>query len=825
MVDQNTQPGDVIKTVDDFRQSIIDNKAVIHSYDEQYKQEFNPDEEWIVCGAILAFEISQRGLSITLTNGKATLIWINPGTLHVTITPEYMKNDTQFSYISVDMPEYSDEPINFQENEDSIIAIIGDYRYVIDKVSLSIHCSKGEIIVRENALFSWQVDNQQSQLSVAMQADESSFGTGERAFELNLRGRILPIWNTDPGGYARGDDPVNACVPFYIGVHGKTSYGVLWDDTTRAVFDIGASDSNQLQITCDSNNIISCYFFAGDTVNEVLAHYTNITGRMHMPPLWAIGYHQSRYSYKNEEEVLTIARELRERNIPCDVIYLDIHYMEDYRVFTWNKKNFPDMKGLIEKLHAMNIQIVPILDPGIKVDEGYIGHDTGIEQSVFIKYPDGENVAGVVWPGLCYFPDFSSPFARDWWVEQLSDLLETGVDGIWNDMNEPLIFDYEAVPGNLPDYALHEKEGMGGKHKEIHNVYGTLMAKASLSALKKHRPGKRQFTFTRACTAGTQRYASSWTGDNHSTWDDLHIAITTTLQMGLSGIAFTGSDIGGFMKDATGELLTRWTQAGALMPFFRNHSAVDVIQQEPWRFGQVYEDAIREAIQLRYRLMPYMYTAFAQHAFYGMPIVRPIFMAEPNNPNIRDIDDSFMLGDNMLVAPILKSDALRRTVYLPDGDWYDFHTNKRYHGGKLISVEAPLDRIPIFVKSGTVLPMWDDLQHLTNPSIETLKMRVYTDSGKTVLYEDAGEGLDYREGEFRWLTFVAEERTDSLALRRSVEGDYTPSYKRIELQLVGSRSEITRIDVDGITHFAFDIRDNMPIIRVKAEFKEVKFMA
>jgi len=827
MTDNNEQSAElqaILSTFDGLKQAIVENKAEIQAYKKKYLKKTNPDAEWIDAGGIQNYKQNERIVILHLSNAIVRLEWINPQTLHVRINPGGSDIPPYFSYFVQDDMTLDEQIPVIQDNAKTITVKIADFSYVIDKATFSIHCLKDETLIWENALFSWTEDQESAGLSVNLQADEASFGTGERAFELNLRGRELPIWNRDPGGYERGDDPINANVPFYAGVHGSVAYGVLWDASSFATFDIGASNSNQLRITGETD-AISCYFFAGNRVEDVLFHYSNVTGWMKMPPLWALGYQQSRYSYLSQEEVLRVAAELRERDTPCDVIYLDIHYMDGYRIFTWDKKNFPDMKGMIDKLHAMGMKLIPILDPGIKVDDGYIGYESGKENDVFVKYPDGEYASGVVWPGLCHFPDFSSADVRQWWVEHLADLMETGVDGLWNDMNEPLIFDDEAGPQDLPSFVQHDKEGMGATHGEIHNVYGTLMAQASLAALEKHRPGKRQFNFIRACTAGTQRYASSWTGDNHSEWDDLHLAITTTLQMGLSGIAFTGADVGGFMRDTDGELLTRWTQAGAFMPFFRNHSAVDTIYQEPWRFGQPYEDAIRDVIQLRYRLMPYLYTAFAQNAFYGTPIVRPIFMAEPENPNIRDIDDSFMVGDNMLVAPILKPGSLRRTVYLPDGDWYELNTNQRYHGGNVVSVEAPLERIPIFVKSGTVMPMWDDLQHLSEPDIKTLKLRVYTDTGETMLYEDAGEGLDYQKGDYRWVKYVAVENTDSLTLTRTVEGDYTPTYKEIELQLVGSRSEITRIDVDGITHFNVEERNGMYVITVDADFNEVHFRA
>jgi alpha-glucosidase len=392
------------------------------------------------------------------------------------------------------------------------------------------------------------------------------------------------------------------------------------------------------------------------------------------------------------------------------------------------------------------------------------------------------------------------------------------VDGIWNDMNEPLIFDNDGPPKWLPIYTQQK----AGSHHEQHNLYGTQMGQASREALDTFRPQKRQLSIVRAAAAGGQRWVSSWTGDNHSTWDDLHMGIITSLQMGLSGIAFTGADVGGFGWNTTPELLTRWTQAGALLPFFRNHSASDTIRQEPWVFGEPYESIIRETINLRYHLMPYLYTAFAQNSFMGSPIIRPLFMAEPNNPHLRNIDDCFLLGDKLLVAPIMKPGAIRRTVYLPEGDWYDFHTNERYQGGMLINVEAPLDKLPLFVRSGTVLPFWPLMQHQDSAALNTLILRIYADSGETLLYEDAGEGLGYQNGEYRWQRLHCEETTSSLVLERHIEGRYIPAYQQIELQLVGAQQTIGNIEVDGTAITEWTAQGNMATALLSANFKTVK---
>lgn len=815
----------VIRTVNDFEQQILDNDAVIAEKDAIHGREADSDIPWQAFGRVMQWQNIHGKLLLTLENGEAELVWFADNILRVRVNPVAVEQQHYFSYFLQEKIEVDDHYERRIQADDNVIVVqVGRYAYRIAREALAIACWQGESLCWQVIDFSADSGQRQVGMQMLLREGEACYGTGERAFGLNLRGRALSMWNTDPGGYGRGDDPINTCISFYTGVHDDGAYGLLWDTPARSQFDLGAQDMNVAYITGETPEI-GCYLFAGARVDAVLRGYSLITGRMPMPPLWALGYHQSRYSYATADEVLTVAAMLREKCIPCDVIYLDIHYLDKYKVFTWDKDAFPDLADMVAQLHAMNMKVVPILDPGVKVEAGYAGYETGLENGIFMTYPDGELVAGVVWAGLSYFPDFTDSAAREWWAQQVEPLLACGIDGLWNDMNEPLIFQIDAPPRGLPDYAQHKEEGLGGTHSELHNVYGTLMAQASRTGLERQRPDRRQFIFTRAASAGAQRVASSWTGDNHSTWDDLHIAITTTLQMGMSGLAFTGSDVGGFMGDTDGELLTRWTQAGAYMPFFRNHCAVDAVHQEPWSFGEPYEGAIRVAIEERYRLMPYLYTAFAQHATYGMPIIRPLFMAEQNNPTLRDVDDCFLLGDVMLIAPVLEKGALRRTLYLPEGDWYNFHTHVRYHGGTVIRVDAPLDRMPVFVKSGAVLPLWETQQHLANGTPETLILRVYTDSGETVIYEDAGEGLDYREGAYRWVRYQTDEVTDALTLRRTIEGDYVPTYTSVELQLVGSRSLIERIEVDGVSHFDLTYRDGMVILRVDAGFKEVGFYA
>jgi alpha-glucosidase len=578
------------------------------------------------------------------------------------------------------------------------------------------------------------------------------YGTGERTFGLNLYGRKLTFWNTDAGSYDRGLEPINYTIPFLVIVEEKEVKGIFVDNMHRGTVDIGYTTNGIIEFSFEGP-ARGVHTFTGTTVNDVIAQFTQHTGRMPMQPLWSLGHQQCRYSYMNQQEVLDLAKQFRERNIPCDVIYLDIHYMDNYKVFTWDKKAFPDFKGMIDQLHTMGFRLVVILDPGVKVEQGYVGYDNGIEEDVFVKYPDGTLVEGVVWPGVTHHPDFANSRVRQWWAKQVRPLLEAGVDGIWNDMNEPLYFGIgEAI--SPQDYVMHDVDGVGAPHATRHNLYGHDMATASRLALETYRPNTRPFNITRSGYAGTQAVASSWTGDNKSTWDDLRISIPMNLNLALSGQSFTGPDIGGFARDTTPELVVRWYQACVLFPFYRNHSAVDTIYQEAWRFGERAENIIRQAIELRYTLLPYLYSVLAECHFEGTPIMRPIFTLDSANPHVRNVDDCYLVGDNILVAPVLEEITLRRMVYLPaDADWWTLDGKTHYKGGQFISVEAPLDTVPIFVRAGTALPMWEAQQHL-GQAPTSVNIRVYGGQGTTRVYQDAGEGLGYLNGEYAWTTFT-----------------------------------------------------------------------
>ena len=779
-----------------YRQQILDSVETFRKYDNQYKQRGLGDPiAWQTLGIVENFESQNGNLHLfRCMSGWMSVARTSAGIWRIRVSLERDDVvDSQFSYALADAVSNTDTLITHSDGQ--YIIDVDDELLVVSVADGMTEISviqSGKVITR---LFDFSIGNSgQCSFRSFVLSDSSVHGLGCRAFNTDLRGREYQLWNADPAGYSRGDDPINYSTPFYL-VNGVAYYGVLCDNSSRGavsidyaneddeVSDTDSKTQTSVRMSFEAGNL-DIFVFSGDSIDGILAEYTGLTGRTPMPALWNIGFHQSRYSYMTQDEVLEVARQFRERAIPCDTIYLDIHYMDEYRIFTWNEEAFPDMRGMVAELHGMGFTVVPILDPGVKIDEDYKGYQTGVEQDVFIKLPDGEPVSGVVWPGLTHLPDFGAPHVRKWWAEQIDPLLDTGVDGIWNDMNEPLFFgDQEII--YAPDYAQQSIEDETKTHLELHNTYGLTMGLASRQALEARQPDKRAFSIIRAGYAGAQRYTSSWTGDNVSTWDQLRLSISMVLNMNMTGHVFTGPDIGGFGGDTTGELLARWTQAGIFFPFYRNHSAVDTIHQEPWCFTPQVEAVCKAAIELRYRFIPYLYTCFAKAHYHGHAIIKPIFTAEPRNRALRSLDDSYLVGDDVLVAPVLHPETLRRQVYLPQGEWIDYHSNQPYQGGTSYLIDAPLDRIPLFVRAGSVIPLWDVKQSLSQLSPTTLTLRIYPGNLSSSLYEDDGNSMQYLNGACRWRYFSTSQSQSGLTVTQDFAGEYDPGYasQNVELAL------------------------------------------
>ncbi|WP_246068383.1 TIM-barrel domain-containing protein [Fodinibius sediminis] len=560
------------------------------------------------------------------------------------------------------------------------------------------------------------------------------------------------------------------------------------------------------------------YFINGPALTEVTERYTRLTGTPEMPPLWALGYHQCRWSYYPDSRVRELAAAFREKQIPCDALYLDIDYMDDYRVFTWDEELFPDPEGLIRDLKEQGFETIVMINPGVKVDNDYELYRQGRDKGYFCTRPDGEMVIAPVWPPECAFPDFTNPEVRAWWGGLYEDLMaRKKVSGIWNDMNEPAVFEVESK--TFPNHVRHDFDGHPCSHKKAHNIYGMQMARASLEGMKKQNPDKRPFLLTRANFAGGQRYAALWTGDNIATWDHLRLASEQSIRLSISGYSFVGSDVGGFVEKPSAELFTRWLQLAIFHPLFRNHTmgynvdgaaavkkeevelrrAQSDTDQEPWVFGDDHTAINRSMIELRYRLLHYLYTAFYHYVQQGTPILRPLSYYDQSDEQALSQKGPFLFGDDILVAPVLEPGTTALEVYFPEGGWYDFRTGERYEGRQTHQVEAPLEAIPFFVRAGAVLPLREVMQHTQERALQQLELNVYYGEGETTsrLYEDAGEGYDYESGAYRLTTFRQQGQSDRLSLSAEREGDYELAYAEVEVTILGLPFEPSAVHVDG----------------------------
>ncbi|MGC9348934.1 MAG: TIM-barrel domain-containing protein [Anaerolineae bacterium] len=636
----------------------------------------------------------------------------------------------------------------------------------------------------------------------ALAKGERLYGLGEKATSWDRRGRTHVMWNADPAGYADGDDPINLNIPVYLGVvptsAGAETYLTFYENPYYGEFDMAGSAPNVADHRFLDGELR--YYFATGSPPDLMTRYTELTGRHAMQPLWMLGYQQSRWSYDSEERVRKLARDFAQHQVPCDAVHIDIDYMDGYRCFTWDADRFPTPAEMASDLRQQGIKLVTIIDPGIKRDPNYRVYREGKAAGHFCTMPDGEIFHAPVWPGDSAFPDFTDPEARAWWGQLYKPLLDTGIAGFWNDMNEPAAF-AQRGDSTLPQTLRHSMEGRGGNHREAHNVYGMLMVRATRQGLAALRPEKRSVVITRAGWAGVQRYATSWTADNESTWEALRLTMPMVMGLGLSGLGFTGPDVGGFIGTPSGELFTRWIQMAAFMPFFRAHTALNYPDQEPWSYGEPYLSIVRRFIELRYELLPYLYTALWQMTARGWPMVRPLAWADPTAVALWDVDDAFLCGDSLLIAPILEAGAEKRNVVLPPGTWYEFWTHQALRGGHVADAFAPLESMPLYVREGTVLTMGEIGASVEQRKDKFLRLGVYPLSapGQAVseLYEDAGEGMDYLEGDQRLSRFVMERDGETLSIDWLREGAYTPPYEHIELTINGLRRAPRAIEVDG----------------------------
>ncbi|XP_061299721.1 neutral alpha-glucosidase AB isoform X2 [Pezoporus flaviventris] len=575
-------------------------------------------------------------------------------------------------------------------------------------------------------------------LDFSLPGFEHVYGIPEHAESLRLRttegGDPYRLYNLDVFQYELYNPmALYGSVPLLLAHSARRTLGIFWLNAAETWVDIssntagktlfgklldymqGGGETPQTDVRWMSESgVIDVFLLLGPTPAAVMGQYAALTGTQALPPLFALGYHQSRWNYNDEEDVAAVERGFEEHAVPCDVLWLDIEHADGKRYFTWDPSKFPRPRAMLERLAAKKRKMVSIVDPHIKVDSGYRVHTELRSRGFYVKTKDGSDYEGWCWPGSAAYPDFTNPEMRAWWASMFAyDQYEGSTEILftWNDMNEPSVFSGPEV--TMHKDAVHHG---GWEHRDVHNLYGLYVQMATAEGQIQRSGGQhRPFVLSRAFFAGSQRYGAVWTGDNAAEWEHLKISIPMCLSFGLAGLAFCGADVGGFFKNPDAELLVRWYQAGAFQPFFRAHAHLDTARREPWLFGEDNAALIRGAVRLRYALLPFWYTAFYHSHRHGLPVMRPLWMEYPEDTTTFAIDDQYLLDRALLVHPVTEQGARGVQVYLPGkGEvWYDTVSYQKHHAPQTLYMPVTMSSVPVFQRGGTVVPRQERVRRST----------------------------------------------------------------------------------------------------------------
>lgn len=803
----------------------------------------------ISSGEIKKSEINNDNIILTCVNGLIKIETISQNIIRFKGTSGERFTDKPLFVIEDQFKTpLAIEKSNVSETDEFIEIITEKIKVKIDKSfsKISIRDYYDNIILDDfDSAFSFE--GEEIKFTKKKSDDVYYYGLGERFGSLEASGQKKTLYNLDCMMYNKTDQ-LYLSIPFILAKsitynnsnedtkeavnndkNSNFSYGLYSNNTYKTIVDFNSDELFSIKSTSGE---MDYYFIYGKTPKEIIKAYTALTGRMSMPPIWSLGYHQSRWGYKDFDKIKQVAKTFRDRDIPCDAIHLDIQYMDSYKVFTWDKKHYLHPTAYLNSLKKEdNINIVTIVDPGVKKDTNYDIFNEGLKKELFCKKKNGDLFPGVVWPGNVVYPDFFKEETRDWWATLVSSLLRQGVKGIWNDMNEPVL----RIKGksNIDDPDMyHSYNNETYKHKELRNLYAYFMAKATHLGMSKEIPNKRGFILTRSGFAGIQKYSAVWTGDNNSNWEHLKMTIPMLLNLGLSGVSFCGADVGGFASGSkflllklmkklgpSPELYARWVELGSLTPFFRTHTIFKSKDQEPWSFGEEVEQISKKYIKLRYQLLPYLYNCFYESHSSGVPVMRSLFLNYPNDKKSYLIEDEFFVGDDILVAPIVEKGGLSRQVYLPEGDWINYHNGGIYKGSKDITIEAPLDILPVFIRKGSIIPKYEDLLQSTSDIKKSiLLVDIYVDEkpNSFSLYEDDGLSNDYKKGLFSKTDFKYSIKNNNvIEFSISRVGEFLPNYKVIKLTFKNVNFSPKKISINN--NNAFDTNDsdkNKEIVKV-----------
>jgi alpha-glucosidase len=752
---------------------------------------------WYSIGNVSAVRVLPQGVELTAGTGRVQVLVLSANVARLRYAPHgTFPPEDIFAVVPNAFPNFSG--LRVRQSAEAVTLTTNAMQVKIFKAPLRVVFldPNGNVISQDQPGYPVSFNGSAFRVWKSMPEDEHYFGLGDKTGPLDHRNLAFTMWNTDAYGWQESTDPLYKTIPFVLAMRNGAAYGIFLDNTYRTSFDFGKQFRDSFSFGSDGGEL-DYYFFYGPGPKQVIENFTALVGRTPLPPLFTLGYQQCRYSYYPEARVREIASEFRKRKIPADVIYLDIDYQQNNRPFTINRERFPTFEGMVKDLRDEGFKIVAITDLHLAKLPGYKPYDEGLAAGYFVKNPDGSVYVGKVWPGDSVFPDFTRAAVRQWWGTLYTDFVQMGIRGFWNDMNEPSIFDQPSK--TMPLDVVHSIEGRKTDHREVHNIFGMENARATYEGLRRLQPDLRPFVLTRAAFAGAERYAATWTGDNSATWNHMRISIPQLINLGLSGYAFVGDDIGGFAGNPTPDLLTRWMELGAFNPIYRNHATKGSRNREPWVDGPEHESIRRRYIEARYQLLPYIYTGMEKASRTGIPLMRPMFLEFPGDASFETTDDEFMFGRDLLVAPKVVDMVGTYEVKLPQGLWFDFWTGKRVQG-QVQNVDPPLDTLPVYVRGGAILPEQPVVQDTDEIPPGPLRLSVYPGPNcRGSLYEDDGNTMAYTRGDFLRMQFTCDLRSDSLRVNLSrPEGTYKPWWKAAKVVVFDTASAPREVSVNAV---------------------------
>ena len=752
--------------------------------------------QWRATGNVTAVQNLDNGVELSAGVGRVRVTALSPSVVRLRYAPQgSFPPERSFAVLPNAFP---DRPkVDVKDSAEAVVLDTGTIQVRILKSPMRVVFldAKGQVISEDDPKFPVAFNGPAFHVYKSMPIDEHYFGLGDKTGPLDHRDLAFTMWNMDMFGYQESTDPIYKTIPFFLGVRNGAAYGIFLDNTYRSSFDFGKEFRDAYSFGAEAGEL-DYYFFYGPDPKRVVSDYTALVGRVPLPPLFALGYQQCRYSYYPEARVREVASEFRKRHIPADVIYLDIDYQEKNRPFTVDRERFPHFEQMVKDLRQEGFKLITITDLHIAKVPGYKPYDEGMAHDYFVKNPDGTVYVGPVWPGPSVFADFTRAAVREWYGTLYTDFVKMGVRGFWNDMNEPSVF--ETITKTMPLDTVHYVEDRKTDHREIHNVYGMENVHATYEGLLKLQPDVRPFVLTRAAYSGAERYAATWTGDNTASWNHMRLSLVQLNNLGLSGYSFVGDDIGGFNGSPTPELLTRWMELGAFNPIYRNHAAKETRNHEPWVDGPMHEAIRKRYIETRYRLMPYIYSGMEEASRTGVPFMRPMFMEFPSEPTLATNGEEYMFGSGLLVAPKVWPFLQPYDVTLPKGDWFNYWTGEKLAGGRKFQLDPPLDTLPVYVRAGTIIPQQPVVQNIDETPKGPFELRVYPGPDCTGnLYMDDGNSFAYKKGEFLRVKFTCELSAGSVKVHMAApEGSYRPWFKDVKLT-VYSADKVRDVTLGG----------------------------